>query len=402
MESMDVSSLIPRGGRRLDRVHFLITFLLVFMSLVYRNDTRVLYVFEIGYFSLIAIIYLGKRAKVSLYLLWSMLLVSMFLFSALYAVDHAVAAKQAINLLRVLLIGNSIVLFIGGDRKRLEFVLGSVLVSSVYIVLLLVVRTPGAAWGSERLGDSIGMNPNALGLLMAISTIVAFFFGTKRREARYFILALAFMGISVATGSRKSFLLIVAGLSIWYLSSMEKRWRLLLAIPVLIPGFYALWSLVMTHWGLYDLLARRLGLMMNAIRGSGPVDASTLTRLQMLQVGIQLFLERPLLGHGAHSYSILTPHAYAHNNYIELLVSVGVLGTTIYYTMYLVITLGLLRKGRNEEFAGLFLALVIGLAVVEGGLVTYYVSMYQIIIACAYAATTLNKRLEAIGQAELR
>lgn len=83
-------------------------------------------------------------------------------------------------------------------------------------------------------------------------------------------------------------------------------------------------------------MGARIEEAVNILGGDKSGDNS---RVFLLLWGIDWFLEKPLLGHGINCFRVLSDQTlmfagknfYAHNNYIELLVGVGIIGFIIYY-----------------------------------------------------------------------
>ncbi len=72
---------------------------------------------------------------------------------------------------------------------------------------------------------------------------------------------------------------------------------------------------------------------------------------------------------------------YAHNNYVELLVDVGLIGTIVYYFNYvcmLVSSAENVRKITKQEL--LFIGILVAIMISEYGLVTYYDKYIQVIL----------------------
>lgn len=142
----------------------------------------------------------------------------------------------------------------------------------------------------------------------------------------------------------------------------------------------------------YNVLGIRIKGMTNFFSGQGNVDDSTLVRIQMIDRGIELFKKKPILGYGIANYSVVSPFStYSHNNYVELLVGVGIIGTIVYYSIYIYIIFNLLRFKKKDKSLSLFFALVLGIVVMEYGLVSYYIEIYQIIIASAFSAINISQ-----------
>ncbi|WP_034378214.1 O-antigen ligase family protein, partial [Dehalobacter sp. UNSWDHB] len=70
-------------------------------------------------------------------------------------------------------------------------------------------------------------------------------------------------------------------------------------------------------------------------------EPSARTRDRLITYGFELFNQKPYTGYGLDTFRLMSGSGlagsalYAHNNYVELLVSSGIFGTILYYTMYL-------------------------------------------------------------------
>jgi O-antigen ligase len=117
----------------------------------------------------------------------------------------------------------------------------------------------------------------------------------------------------------------------------------------------------------------------------------------MISHGWDLFLKEPVLGYGLNNFSILFAkilgEGYAHNNYIELLVDLGMIGTIAYYSFYAFI-IGKLIGIRNDltGLRNFFLAFMLVLLVFDIGNVTYQYPPVQIFIGLASAFVWLEQR----------
>lgn len=366
------------------------TFVLILFCVVFQNVLIIYYSYEVIYIILLILKAIKDNVKISNYTLWSTLFFTVCLLSFIYAVDQNIAFKQIFNLLKTLLICNCILFFINGDNKKLDFILKSIIMCSLLLVIMLFVKTPYYHWGSSRLGESVGMNSNDLGLKMAISSIVSIYF-TQENKKKYYPLAIIFFTIALLTGSRKAFILLILSLTFLKTLTVKNKKNLIIAIPFLLFFCFLAWNLIMTVPYFYNVLGNRIELMINGFLGKGQVDNSTTIRLYMIDYGMKLFNQKPLFGYGLFNYSALTNYAYSHNNYVELLVGIGIFGTVIYYSIYINVILKLLKHLRKNKYSGLFVSLIIGLAIMEYGLVSYYEEFYQIIIVCGYCSLRLSK-----------
>lgn len=96
-------------------------------------------------------------------------------------------------------------------------------------------------------------------------------------------------------------------------------------------------------------------------------EGSTEERVGFIKEGWEQFTARPFTGYGIDSFRYYH-QLYAHNNYIELLFDVGILGVVIFYSIHFSIFRKLGRY-RTGAFIGAFLLV---LMIMDIGLVSYY------------------------------
>ena len=102
------------------------------------------------------------------------------------------------------------------------------------------------------------------------------------------------------------------------------------------------------------------------------ISLSTAIRLDLFFKGISLFSVSPVLGHGiGSSSSLLFSKSYFHNNYIQLLVEVGVLGFIFYYSwlLYIIRQLWILKA---DKLASLLFSIMFVLLLSDITNTTYY------------------------------
>jgi O-antigen ligase len=127
--------------------------------------------------------------------------------------------------------------------------------------------------------------------------------------------------------------------------------------PVIVLAVAMYFVLRLSYFG--EIGERFLNLLTNE------QDMSDIERTQMVELGIELFKERPIHGYGIGNYAALCfRDTYSHHNYVELLVSGGVVALVLYYLMLLVPGLSFLQsKKRGQKMDPMHLMLLVWLAV---------------------------------------
>lgn len=188
----------------------------------------------------------------------------------------------------------------------------------------------------HRMGDLIG-NQNTYGLVFANAALVALYYFFFNNEKRHVLLAglLIFFGFS--SGSKKVFFLLLIGLLFLILSKYGIR----KLFKVLIYSFVSLlvgWMLI--HLPIFSTILERLESYLS-VTG----NTSDNLRAELIRFGLELFMENPFLGYGLNNYQLFHwSGAYSHNNYIEVLVSLGIVGFVIYYSMFINSAFALIKK----------------------------------------------------------
>lgn len=54
-------------------------------------------------------------------------------------------------------------------------------------------------------------------------------------------------------------------------------------------------------------------------------------RTELADIAIEKFLENPVLGHGINSFSFFSEYNYTHNNFLEIIFSLGIVGAILFY-----------------------------------------------------------------------
>ena len=123
------------------------------------------------------------------------------------------------------------------------------------------------------------------------------------------------------------------------------------------------------------------------------------TRQQFIKLGMLYFKERPFTGYGLDTFRILPGSygTYSHNNYVELLYGVGIVGTCVYYFMYLDLLIRFIhRRFTNANTLNIIaISFIMISLMIDYAMVTYYErASLSILVIIA----TINMKFKASNQ----
>ena len=256
---------------------------------------------------------------------------------------------------------------------------GGYIVSAYFIMHYGIEGIYGMSRMSLRM-DSNLINANIFGMCLAFSVVAGTYLGAFYR---WDILKIGLLGevfLITISASRKSLVALVLGVLMVYAfknwnnkKKIKSMLKVLLSFCVIAVIMYYIFRLPM-----FEKIMIRMERMVSGLIGGDNADISTKSRLSYVMVGIKIFKEHPLIGIGLDNAQIINAQInggsmkYLHNNYIELLADLGILGLGAFYSIYLYCGRWFIKNKRmirTESFFCLIL-LIISL-VLHFGFVAY-------------------------------
>lgn len=104
--------------------------------------------------------------------------------------------------------------------------------------------------------------------------------------------------------------------------------KIIIIALIVVAGFICIMNIPL----LYNIIGVRVEDLFNLLTNQSTSDESTISRLNMINLAIGIFKENPIFGAGLNNYKYLTYYnTYSHNNYVELLSCLGIVGFLLYY-----------------------------------------------------------------------
>lgn len=250
----------------------------------------------------------------------------------------------------------------------------------------------------QRLGGSLG-NENVTGVMIGLSCVFSFHLVLNERKYACLPSALVTLVAVLLTGSRTALLFVVVnGLLMTFFGTNRRfRSRLIWVLGTVFVGAF-LCYLVLRVPLFYRVVGRRFESLLSLVLSSRTSEDSLQMRAYMIQYGLALARDRPLLGYGLDNYGVLIrdvigKQTYSHNNYVELLVGSGIVGVASYYSIHATLIAALVNRMRyNRRLASLFLSLMISILIIGYSSVQYYARHIFLVLSMASIAVRLSRR----------
>lgn len=288
-------------------------------------------------------------------------------------------------------------------NKIIKIVYLSLIFTAIYIILL----TPLSSYGTERLGNVVGLNVNTIGFRMSLGALLSYHFikqnkknnkKSKRNMIFDSLFLVIFASLTLLSGSKKALIFILISIFIYEFIDSKGIRKISKPLLLLFIGGFVLYA-TLNITPLYNVIGSRVERLFLTITGNNTIsntDKSLIERRFYMNYAVNLFKEKPLIGYGGNTFrsymrTISYSHvAYSHNNYTELLCTLGILGLVIYYSYWIKTLISLFKIVKNKIFeeksiANLFFTTIVLILILDYGAVSYIVE-FNIFLLCLFDA----------------
>ena len=364
--------------------------LLVFLGVLMAfgpDNHKVFLPAEILFLLVFGVRFLVMKSRLTSFAFWSLGFVTLSFCSVLYATSSSLALARAISILQVMLFANLLIPYMQESERNYKFFLSALLIATFVVIVRLVFRTDFQDFETRRLGETIAINVNVIGYIFSMTGLVAFYRYLDSKKWYFGIIFFIFSFLSLFSGSRKVIAILILGIALLVFLTRKNLLQAFVSLGIvaiiLILGF----QLSMKWEPLYRILGQRIEYFFAYFNG-GETDGSTPVRIRMVVHGWEMFKQKPFFGWGHAAFTDVGGFGfYAHNDYIELLVSLGLVGTLWYYALPLIA----LAKGlkmfftkRMQNGTILSITLLVVMLVDNIGRVTFNVELPIILLALCY------------------
>ncbi len=298
--------------------------------------------------------------------------------SSIWAIDSSAAISKGITMVQlfalVFLLYNYLI-----RENKLNFLISVMCIAgtvyAIYTILYFGVDTYFAGLEEgERMGSEI-TNVNTIGMATASAALISLWNVFYNKKYWYLVSTVICGIVALGSGSRKVLIMLVLGIFLLFVLKGNSKKKIISVFQgvLLLAALYLILQLP-----IFDTINERMEGLLNMFTGKGAVDSSSNARMKMILAGWEQFLETPFTGVGIGNSHYVTAAAvgksvYLHNNYVELLASVGIFGTLLYYGMYLAPMPQIIKSAvKQNKYAILGLVMLLIQLVLQYAAVQYY------------------------------
>ena len=353
------------------------------------------------------------RVKVDrAYITWMMGVSAFFFLSSVWALSYKNCMWVLFSQQLPIFIGTlATYSFLSHNPDGIKKILWTYFVAAV-ILLLFVLTNINQIEEGVRLGNQLNediadggsrINVNSIGMCICYAIYVGYILfvsGKKNLILRLIAIAIGawMVYLVLLTGSRKALFMLVIPL-IFFSIRGRKKGKILFVLPIALGVIIFGYNLLLDIPFLYEVLGSRVEDLLN-IATNQTKGTEDISRLMLVEYGLDWFKERPILGYGINNFRILSNNTamfagknfYSHNNYIELLVGVGIVGFLIYYSCYYYFWKHLHKRIVDSHLYTWAAALLVVLLFLDTAQVSYYAFIPNLIICVCFFIVEKDKK----------
>lgn len=327
-----------------------------------------------------------------LFTLWGLL-------SMLWALDIEVAINRFLSLIVLDLFYITAFNIISAKERNTDLITTIIIIAGLIMSLYVLCYYGFNNYmtmliNGQRVGTDI-TNVNYIGLNALMATCCCIYRLVKDKKWYYLLVSIAPFIVSFGSGSRKviiAYAIMLGSLLLFQKSKsvpdfIRKHAKILIAIIIIIAILQLPFA---------SVIKERLNEFLNLFNESQVADGSTLERKRLIELGIDIWRNNAVGGIGLNG--TLSPSlgigTYLHNNYIELLATLGIVGFLIHYSLYLVAIIKSIQK-KERDITRTFILMLIAIFLFYGIASVNYYNLQTYILFILIFTYINNKKKEA-------
>lgn len=374
-----------------DNYLMLVLFLYVFLVSIFNFSA----VYLVGVILLCGIIFLNCAKKHKI--IWNVYLTGQVVFIIYelifillgYSVDSKISYSVLTTVFMNFIISIAITNCFSSREKVFEFLKGFSVISLITLLLIIII-TKGQgqdgrlAHNMPRPFSDTGFTAIEVGMIAVWGSISALYLYYKSKERKYLFFQVLYWIVIIWSGSRDCFAFGAVAIVLLYFFSGEKKYlieRIKKGFIICLIGIIAIISMLKVP-KIYNVIGYRfIGFINKTETSANSRDTMKITAENLIE-------NNYVLGYGLSTFQTFNGSfgTWAHNNYLELMVSGGIILTVIYYIPIIIIFYKIMKK-KNKDMTDLVAIVLIILRLLHDIVgVTYLSRMGNIFLIVAIAA----------------
>lgn len=354
---------------------------------IYTKIARLFLVAVLG-FQMFRNLVLSK--KIRFYVIWELSFLMYAFIGCFSAYSKNYAIDFTVSLMYVVICNLFLIIYLSKHTVYIETVLKTIICGATLKAIMCYVSNGLFVFLNSRATEDI--SANTIGYYCAFACVLCIYFRKRENRAIYSIALVMNLCFLVLSASRKAFIFLLVPVAVQMILKSKNPLIVLRNIIIVIISAIIILFLLLRIDFLYSLIGNRIEGMINGLLGIGVVDGSTNTRMGLIADGMVWFRERPIWGYGLSNFKALCAYYrpwgsiyYAHNNYVELLVDCGIVGTLLYYLLHIKMILkGIKIRKKMSNIQLLLFGMLICIIICDYGMVTYLDIFTQLVLMLVY------------------
>ena len=337
----------------------------------------------------------------SKYHTWSLSIILLCFMSIVYAHNDEVAYNGIYTLIIPFALSFSFIQLIS-TKEDIKNVLIILALSGGILYVLMMKHN--LLYITDRLGDELSGNANAFASMILLSTIAAIcsIYLSKNALLRMVMIGVIILDyhmLLLSEGRKYLVAPILFCIILSFKASGFKISRLAMIIGIIIISIPIIISILLSLDVISDSLIARFEMTFAMMEGqTGMMGAGDIERQNMINSGLRYFSNSPIWGNGQGNFSYLfslensSGHIghYSHNNYVELLCNLGIIGFIVYYIFYYRILRRTFKA--NTPVTNIVFCFFITIMILELSIVSYFTQYLLQIIICIAALAIYGRQ----------
>jgi len=368
----------------------------LFFSLFFNTAVNIYFFYAVftinlGYFLLC--ISVRKKLKIEPFVYFYLLFFAWSILSLQWARDINLASNMVFRMLILVIC----IFFTINLNNKTALIFGGFYGLLAGVIINVPLTLFDAFYISDRFSGTT-INPNHIGLFSGFVIFLSILNKDSLSRLTFVTALVLSCYLIIQTGSRKGLLLALVSISIYLLKADKRKANFrtifilfsigILVLTVFIKNLDYLATIHPIFIRFHELTNANLGDLSREGFGG---DGSTRWRLIFIVEAFNIFLTNPFTGIGLDNFkTIFSEDLYSHNNYVELLSTLGGVGFILYYTFFVSIFSSVL-KGRKV----FCLFIMVFFLLMDFAMVSYFERMYVLPLILLFYTTKRVQLLES-------